>query len=79
MTTPEDADMDRIKAAREALSEHFDTVQIFVTRQTDKSEEDEGTVNATWGYGNWFARKGQIDTWSLKQDERSRKEVREED
>ena len=42
------------------LAEHFDTVQIFVTRYIGESKE---TVNAHYGTGNYFARVGQVGTW----------------
>lgn len=37
------------------LREHFDTVQIVVTRH--ESDED-GTSATSWGSGNWYARHG---------------------
>lgn len=58
------------------LMEHFDSVQIFVTR---KSDDAEGTVNANKGDGNWFARYGQVKDWITRSEERSREEVRQED
>lgn len=36
-----------------ALSEFFDSVQIFVSNSTDN-----GTENVFLGTGNWFARQG---------------------
>ena len=73
-----DAELDLLKKACESLGEHFETVHIFVTRLKDDDEpEDRGTINANWGSGNWFTRYGQIHTWLVKQDEQSRKEVRE--
>lgn len=41
------------------LSEHFDTVQIFVTRQ-----EGADTGCSAYGTGNWFARFGQVKLWA---------------
>jgi len=41
------------------LMEHFDTVQIFVT----KYKPDRTTDYVSRGSGNWFARKGQIGEW----------------
>jgi len=71
-------DLQRLQKACEELSEHFDSVQIFVTRLSDDQDDDgEGTVNVNWGSGNWFARYGQIHAWLVKQDEQSRKEQRE--
>ena len=40
------------------LRKHFDTVQIFVSRQDGMS-----TVGGSYGYGNWFARVGQVQLW----------------
>ena len=58
-------DIDRVRRAAVLLMEHFDTVQIFATRHVD---DDTGTVSVQWGGGNWFARRGQIGEWVLKQD-----------
>ncbi len=63
------ADMDRIKRATDGLMEHFDSVAIFVTRH--EPAEKDGTVNASWGAGNWFTRYGQIRTWVLKEEART--------
>jgi hypothetical protein len=66
--TDEDAqqDMDWIKAACEQLGEHFDTVQIFVTR----FDPEDGTTNIDWGSGDWFARYGKVKQWVLKEERR---------
>lgn len=74
----EDIDMDRLKKACENLSEHFDTVHIFVTREGEEMDDGgKGTMNGSWGSGNWFARKGQITEWVLKEDESTRNGVRD--
>jgi len=49
---------DFIKRVAEELGEHFDVVQIFV--QTDSPEK---TVPFQAGYGNMYARVGQIERW----------------
>lgn len=72
----EDQDMKRLEEACQVLSEHFDSVQIFVTR-CEMGVED-GTVNANFGTGNWFARFGQVQNWMLKAQERIKLEVRSE-
>lgn len=72
----QDDDMNRVNAACEALGEHFDTVQIFVTRH-DAYERD-GTVSIALGRGDWFSRYGKVQEWMIRQDERTRKDVREE-
>jgi hypothetical protein len=82
MNTPDEnqqfEDMARIQTAVEGLGEHFDTVQIFVTR-VEHDGNDGMTMNANWGTGNWFARKGQVQDWLTKIDERVREEMREEE
>lgn len=62
----EAADMAVLKSHAAQLGEHFDTVQIFVTRH-DPSKDD-GTVSAFEGTGNWFARYGQVRNWLLKEE-----------
>jgi hypothetical protein len=74
MTPQEQADLDRLKEACQKLGEHYDSVHIFATRH--ESGALNGTVNAQWGQGNWFARYGQIQAWLIKQDEGSRSEYR---
>lgn len=78
MTHDDHPDVKRLKDACEALSEHFDSVQIFATRLSDDEESDgAGTVNVNYGSGNWFARYGPVYAWTVKQDEINRKETRE--
>jgi hypothetical protein len=60
--TPEkDPDFERLDAIAADLGEHYDTVQIFVTRYN--SESDKTTMRVSRGTGNWFARFGQIALW----------------
>lgn len=68
-------DLDMVKKHAEALSEHFDTVQIFCTRQESSQG---GTVNLNYGSGNWFARYGQVRQWFIKSDEDDKISVRKE-
>lgn len=56
----EDKDLKIIKNHVAMLSEHFDTVQIFVTNYDGETKE---TMNGNYGIGNYFARLGQIITW----------------
>jgi len=70
-------DMDLVEKACIGLGEHFDTVMIFATRL--EAGELDGTVNINFGSGNWFARYGQVKAWIVKQEERDRKHVREEE
>jgi len=72
----EEADMEKVQKSVDGLMEHFDTVQIFVTRL---DSERDGTVNVNIGAGNWFARFGQVCEWTTKQNERTRDNVRKED
>lgn len=66
----------RVQAAINLLIEHFDTVQIFVTKHEPISEQ--GTVSIAIGDGNWHARAGQVSDWLVKQEERTRQAVRRE-
>lgn len=65
----EDQDVAIVRSHAVQLSEHFDTVQILCTRT---SGDVDGTVNVSWGEGNFFARYGQVREWIVKQDERTR-------
>lgn len=60
-------DVEQAQAAVDLLKRTFDTVQVFCTRQQHGPEGEE-TINVTWGYGNWFARYGQVGRWLLKND-----------
>lgn len=62
----ESKDMILIKNHVARLREHFDTVQIFVTKHAGQT----GTINAQWGEGNWFARFGQVKDWMITQENR---------
>lgn len=48
-----------IKAKTAQLTEHFETVQVFVTIH----ESDGNTKSTRWGSGNYFARVGQVQMW----------------
>lgn len=69
-----DPDMEQVDRAIAQLMEHFDTVQIFVTRQ-----ETDGTVNCNQGSGNWFARRGQVEDWLVKRVEEAKESIRKQD
>jgi len=47
------------------LSEHFDTVQVFVTKH-EPAEED-GTIEYNGGIGNFYARLGHVEMWINEQ------------
>lgn len=74
MSEPDD--MKLVQAAVDSLGDHFDTVQIFVTRH--EAGQEGGTVCVGLGSGNFYARHGQCLEWMTKQDEITRKAVREE-
>lgn len=77
MINPSDADdLARLQKILDELGEHFDTVQVFVTRY--EGDQDGVTTNIAKGTGNWFARHGQVQNWANKNDEVSREEVRQE-
>lgn len=72
-----DKDMALIDKAAQDLGEHFDTVQIFVTRYEPETEG--GTIHRCTGRGNWFAIRGQIMEWMLKHDEGVRQSAQPRD
>lgn len=74
---PEHEEMRRVREACETLNEHFDAVHIFAS--VHEAGQEDGTVNVSYGLGNWFARYGQIREWLVKTDERSREHVRYEE
>lgn len=59
-------DEKRIAEAMNTLSEHFDTVQIFVTRHEPGALD--GTIAACRGVGNWYARIGYVKEWILQRE-----------
>lgn len=60
-----DKDMAIIQHHADILRTHFDSVQIFVTRQDDTIKQ---TVTANAGSGNWYARYGNVKAWIVGQD-----------
>lgn len=56
------------------LVEHFDTVQIMVSRHMPA--EKDGTVAVTQGAGNWYARRGQARDFLMHGDENVREHAR---
>lgn len=57
------------------LMEHADTVSIFVTKRLP----DGTTLAFHHGDGCWYARRGHVYEWQLRQDERDRLAIRHED
>jgi hypothetical protein len=70
MNEPDEQDYSRVKEAAQLLAEHFDSVQIFVSRHEQTTHG--GTININYGTGNWFARYGQINNWLTREDEYER-------
>lgn len=70
----EDPDMERLAKVCRELGEHYENIQIFVNR----FDSSDGTTSINYGSGNWHARRGHVQGWLIKEDERNRKEVREE-
>ncbi len=65
----EERDLKIVQSHCAQLAEHFDNVQIFVTKMGE-----DGTVNCHYGSGNWFARYGQIKYWVKKEENSLAKE-----
>ncbi len=74
--SPEESkkELDRIQEHIDALGEYWDTVQIFCTR-VDRDSEGEKTAHAVKGKGNWFAVRGQIKHWLIREDQKARLEM----
>ena len=74
--TPEEADrLDKVlESATRSLGEHFDTVQIFVSRYDSSHNSD--TINFTSGTGPWNQRHGQVREWVIRHDEMVREKAR---
>ena len=72
--TDEERDFQQVDRALATLTEFFETAQVFVTRHTAS-----GTVNVNKGLGNWFARRGQVAEWLVKENENSRASIKEND
>lgn len=58
------------------LGEYFDTVRIFVT--TGNDNESSRWVSYSEGRGNFYAQKGQIEEWVVREDERIRIDERKD-
>ena len=61
-----------VKDACSRLMEHFDSVQVLVTKHMGH----EGTLNVSYGSGNYFSRIGLARNWILQEDEFSKEDVR---
>ena len=58
-----DRDEKMVERCCAQLMEHFDSVQIFVTRH-----EGDITMSGATGHGNFYARYGQVQEWLCRQD-----------
>ena len=65
-------DIKTVDAHIDQLMEHFDSVQIMVTRHMPT--ELDGTVQISRGAGNWYARYGQVREFLIIEDERIRRQ-----
>ena len=70
------ADLAKLDKCMQELREHFDSVQIFATRYEGG---DIGTVTASRGESDWFARYGVVRNWLLKQEAVIDAEAREDE
>lgn len=68
------ADTAIMQHAIDRMSEHFDSVQVFVSRYEPNQEG--GTMSLHLGQGNWFARFGQVKEWVVKREENARIDCR---
>lgn len=66
-------DIKLVDDSLKTLSEHFDSVRIFVTRHEN---DDTGTMNLCKGSGNWFTAYGHIKKWIAIEEEAFRIESR---
>ena len=68
------ADEKIVQQAIDMLGEHFDCVQIFVTTKNSGYTETIAT-----GIGNYYARIGIARDWIIREEERSRVRVRQQE
>lgn len=72
MTEVEAQESERVRQVAKDLAEHFDAVEILVSRH-----DSDGTRTISKGAGNWHARLGLIREWTLNVEEQIRQEGRE--
>lgn len=73
MNDEEKSDVDKlVQKHADQLSEHFDSVRIFVT--VHKGGEDT-SYGQTCGKGNFFAQKGQVSEWLAMQEQYERNQA----
>jgi hypothetical protein len=76
-------DLEMVEKHVQALIEHFDSVQIFVSRYNPNGlDEIESEGTTTWiqkGRGNYFSRYGQVKHWLVKEEAATAKEGGDQD
>ena len=65
MSEDEKRQIELVQRATAQLMEHFDSVQIFVTKNCGKGS----TLSMKYGDGNWFSRYGQVRLWLMSEEE----------
>lgn len=65
-----------IRRALDLVSEHFDTVRIFVTRDSVNSIQE--TMAHSTGRGSFYAQYGHIKMWTLRQEELEKSQARKD-
>lgn len=66
-------DSERLQKAIDTLGEFYDAVQIFANRH---EPEHGGTIFSSRGVGNWYSRYGQVKTWIISEEERTKEDLR---
>lgn len=69
-----DVETKLVDDAINTLSEHFDSVQLFVSSHRG----EDGTARIDKGRGNWFTRFGQVHEWIERQQEITRLKARKD-
>ncbi len=72
---PKDPNVIIVQTVVDSLGEHFDTVQVFVTRH--EAAASDGTRHLAIGSGNFFARYGQVQMWIASNDQGVREETKQ--
>ncbi len=71
----QDQDQQIVAKAVDQLGEHFDSVQVFVTRY-EPNGGDQTSTQLNCGSGNWLTRYGHIKDWLLRQEAIAAEEAR---
>lgn len=79
MTIEEDSKIsrERVDKAIAGLGEHFDHIQIFVSKLASPDDaEGQKIYSYHAGNGNWLGRYGQVREWLIYEEERIRNAAR---